>query len=117
MEYFVEVIDIQLFNIQITFGVGSAYVVYKYVYLTVFLHGEINQLFTALEFDGGEIDGTHVGPCLGEFGGKLVGPFLRMIGDDYFSSFGDDAACGCFANATGSTGDDDYFVFKSIHIC
>ena len=42
MEYFVEVIDIQLFNIQITFGVGSAYVVYKYVYLTVFLHGEIN---------------------------------------------------------------------------
>ena len=29
MEYFVEVIDIQLFNIQITFGVGSAYVVYK----------------------------------------------------------------------------------------
>ena len=62
MEYFVEVIDIQLFNIQITFGVGSAYVVYKYVYLTVFLHGEINQFFTALEFGGGEIDGTHVGP-------------------------------------------------------
>ena len=117
MEYFVEVIDIQLFNIQITFGVGSAYVVYKYVYLTVFLHGEINQFFTALEFGSGEIDGTHVGPCLSEFGGKLVGPFLRMIGDDYFSSFGDDAACGCFANATGSTGDDDYFVFKSFHIC
>ena len=41
---------------------------------------------------------------------------LRKIGDDYFSSFGDDAACGCFADTTGGTGDDNYFIFESVHI-
>ena len=82
----------------------------------VFIHRKINQLFATLEFGGGEIDMTHVGPSVREFVGKLFRSFLRMVSDGYFAPFGDNAACGCFANTTGSTGDDNYFIFESVRI-
>ena len=116
MECFVKVVDVQLFDAKVTFGISSSYIINQYVYSLIFIHGKINQLFATLEFGGGEIDMTHVSPCVREFVGKLLRSFLGMVSDDYFASFGDNAACGCFADTTGGTGDDNYFIFESVHI-
>ena len=116
MECLVKVIDIQLLDVKVTFGISSSYIINQYVYSLIFIHGKINQLFATLEFGGGEIDMAHVGPCMSKFVGKLFRLFFRMVSDDYFAPFGDNAACGCFADTTGSTGDDNYFIFESVHI-
>ena len=116
MECLIEIVDIQLFNIEITFRIGSSYIINKYIYSSILIHREINQLFATLKFSGREIDMTYVGSCLRQFSGKLFRSFFRIVSDDYFTSFRDDATCGCFANTTGSTSDDNYFIFESIHI-
>ena len=59
---------------------------------------------------------AYICSCMSEFGGELFGSFFRIIGDDYFAAFGDNAVRGCFANTTGSTGDDNYFIIESVHI-
>ena len=116
MKYFIEVVNIQFLNTQVTFWVGSAYVVNQYVHLSVLFHCKVNQLFAALQFGSGEINGTYVSPRLSEFGSKLLRFFFGVVGNDYFTAFRNNTACGCFANAAGSTGDDDCLIFESIHI-
>ena len=44
VKYFIEVVNIQFLDTQVTFWVGSAYVVNQYVHLSVLFHCKVNQL-------------------------------------------------------------------------